>query len=163
MATETSMDSPVWGGYYPREYQPPAALEPASGEVGGYTFRILEAVYQAHPEGSPYQDTLAVTFRVSSPRFWERAAPGAVEDALTLATQDGARYPVKQPPIQPGETREVYASCWNHRWGLCYREFTAYLIRGEDWREGDWVHLEFDFGAGALTLSAQVTREVMEQ
>ena len=162
MATETSMDSPVWGGYYPRDYIEPAALEPASGEVAGYTFRIVEAVYRDHPEDSAYQDALAVTFRVSSPRFWERVAPDAVADALTLVTQDGARYPVRQPPIQREEERELQTACGNHRWGLFYREFTAYLFPEADWKEGDWIGLEFDFGAGDLTLSAQVAREVME-
>ncbi|MCI8423381.1 MAG: hypothetical protein HFF50_07615 [Lawsonibacter sp.] len=151
---ETSYDNFVWGGYYGRPYASPQALEPERASLGGYTFRILEAVYQTEEDG-PGQ--LQVTFTASNPRFWERISEGAVYRSLSVAAEDGQRWVTQgrggflQDPSQP-----VLWGMDSYRWGLFHREFTAF-VQDAVWQEGDWVTLELGFPIGEVVLRAKVT------
>ena len=158
---ETPWDDPFRGGYY-EHFTAPQTPAPEQAELGGYTFRIVDASYEDYPEDSISRDHLQVTFQVSSPRFWAPVSTHAVQNALTLVGEDGRRWTMETLVVGPGQADEVpppdhYFHLYS--WGPFDRTFqaVAYLERPK-W---DRVTLEFQFELGQFALSADfLTREV---
>ena len=155
--------NPIWGNVSRMNYVQPAELVPEEVEAGGYTFRVMEAVYRDNPETQlAYADQIEVRLRVSSPRFWERVDPN-VMNGLTLVTENGERYPMDRAVVnRDSETGRQYLSIGRQesRWGLFYREFT--IFAEVPWQEGDRIGLEFDLGKKSFGLAAEVALEVVE-
>ena len=133
-----------WTGHYPA----PAEVSPERAEVGGYTFRIVEAAY--------LDGECLLTLRASSPRFWERLDEGALNDGLTAVKPDGTRWPMGQE-LETGAVTAVRLA----RWGPFSREFSVY-VPAEEWSGEDWVTLELEAPQGGFVLSALVTESVVE-
>lgn len=156
--------SPVWGGYRAEEYVRPLELRPEEARLGGYAFRIVEAVY-AEVSGLPGRSgRIEVTFRAASPRFWARINGNAVRDALTVVTEDGTRFVEEGGRLWEETPPDRRGAFWMElcRWGPFSRDFTAYLYTADPWQDGRRVELEFDFGKGSFSLSAQVVRQEAE-
>lgn len=145
-----------WNGHVP-----PQGLEPDCLRLGGYTFRIAEAVYEDWPQGDAvHTDRLRVSLQVSSPRFWERVKESAIQNGVTLVTQDGKRCPMDRAEVSMDQGDWYYRSgIVQDRQGVFYREFTLYAE--SFWQEGDRVSLELNFELGGGTLSARPVREEM--
>ena len=158
ISLETSMDNPLWGGY-PEDFLPPENCAPDRISLGGYTFRIVEAVYQDYPESSPYLDGIRVTFQVSSPRVWAMVNTRAVMDGLTLVGADGQRWPMENQVVDVGQAGTVspQTDFRLYSWGLFHRTFQASIFVEEP--EWDRISLEFSFPLGEFTLSSDLTRE----
>lgn len=132
-------------------------------QLGGYTFQITGAAFLDYPEGSVYQDCYQLRVRVSSPRFWERIDPAAMYTHMTAVGPDGERQPMDRQTVrmEPGIYHQVVWGMTDAKWGLFYREFEVDL--GLPWQEGAEVKLDFDFGLGSFTLTADdIERVVME-
>lgn len=147
-----------WWPYRQETFGTPERPEPARVELEGYTFQIIDAAYL---ESETWGDSIQVIFRVSSPRFWERIAPGAVYRALTVTAPNGEAFPMDCSVDWPGDMVRVSVS--PARWGIVYRDFyvdldTQYV---GDWAPGDRVTLDFNFEAGSFVLSAGVAERVV--
>jgi len=151
----------LWGWYLePWRCEPPVALAPESARMGSYTFKIKEAVFVDYPEESGLTDQVRVTFRVSTPRFWENISHVAVQMYTTLETADGQTWPMDRQRLYSPESTfgpfQVLSGLEQRRTGLFYREYTAYA--DAPWQEGDRAALNFDFEQGELSLSAKLVR-----
>lgn len=153
-----TMENPLWGGY-PEDFLPPENCTPSRAALDGYTFRIVEAVYQDYPEDSLYRDGIRVTFQVSSPRVWAMVNAGAVMDGLTLVGADGQRWPIENQAVDVGQAGIVSPETdfRLYSWGLFHRTFQAAVFVEEP--EWDRISLEFSFPLGEFTLSSDLTRE----
>lgn len=139
--------------------------------LGGYTFRITGAAYVDRPEEYGAEDSLQLTLRVSTPRFWERIDSDTVLLGLKAAGPDGEwhfmagqtvlRYTVSDE--LGNNTTERYcvlAGGELARWGLGWKEFSLY-VPAESWQSGDQAVLSFESGLGGFTLAAPVTEKVV--
>lgn len=139
---------PQWGRMADANYLRPAELSPEKVDLGGHTFRIIQAEYGV--EGS-----LMVVVRATTPRFWARVDPRAFEQAVTVVLADGTR--LKETVIEdPKHLPEVGMGVHEFNWGFFYRDFHLY-VAGIDWQEGDWITVELKFPLGTVTLSAQIS------
>lgn len=130
--------------------------------LGQYTFRITAAAYLDFPEDGIREDTLQLSLRASSLRFWERLSWDGFYDSLTAVGPDGTRYPMDRQDIRMDENKgvyQVYTGAVGCRWGIFWREAAVYLP-AEGWQPGDQVTLELESLAGRIALSAPVTEKV---
>ena len=156
--------SPVWGAFRSEAYTDPLELRPERAELGGYTFRIVEAVYWDVSDLPGRSGRIEVTFRAASPRFWARVNGNAVGDALTVVTADGTQFAEEGGRLWgeiPSDRRGPFGMGLT-RWGPFSRDYTVYLYAADPWQEGDRVELDFGFGKGSFVLSAQLTRREAE-
>ena len=143
----------LWGGS--REtVSAPAAVEPASAELGGYTFEIVGAEHVDCPEDGRTPDHIRLTVRVSGLKFWEPFSARNTVDCLTVVTEDGSRF-----RDGLGEDWDCQVDAFGRRRPFS-REFTV-RVRTL-WESGDWVRLEFAFQKGDVILAVQVTEEVKQ-
>ena len=141
--------------------------------LGGYTFQIIGAAYVDRPEEYSAEDSLQLTLRVSSPRFWARVDENTVLDGLTASGPDGIRRPMDEVTRVERTDTEHNSSYWITstwstsilsggyfcRWGLGWKDFSLY-IPAESWTPGERMTLEFTCELGEFTLSAPVTERV---
>lgn len=153
-----SAGHPLWG-------RADTVYGPTAGEavqLGGYTFRIVGAAYVEYPEDSPYADSVQVAFRVSTPRFWERINEGALQSVLTMTGPEGWAWDMdrgKMNTIWEQWTSQTLCGLRRAEWGLFHDTYIAY---GDwEWEEGDSAGLEFAFGKGSFTLTADELERVV--
>lgn len=143
----------LWGGS--REtVNSTAAVEPASVELGGYTFKIVGAEYADYPDGGELPDHIRLTVQVSSWKFWEPFSIQNMRDRLSVVTADGSRSSPEW-----GEDWSCKVNPLGRRTPVS-REFTIRVRT--PWESGDWVRLEFAFQKGDVVLAAQVKETVVE-
>ena len=149
---------PLWG-------RSAAVYGPTEGEkirLGGYTFQIVGAAYLDYPEDSPYADQVQVAFRVSTPRFWARINESALQSALTMTGPEGWAWDMdrgKMNTIWEQGTSQTLCGLQRAEWGLFHDTYIAY---GDwEWEEGDSAGLEFTFGRGSFTLTADELERVV--
>lgn len=151
---------PLWGETRP-------VYGATAGEkirMGGYTFQIVGAAYVDYPEDSPYEDSVQVAVRVSTPRFWEHINEGVLQSALTMAGPDGWAWRMdsgKLNTVWEEGRNQLVCGLERAEWSLFH---DTYVAHGDlAWTEGESVCLEFAFGKGSFTLEAgQLERVVME-
>ena len=141
----------------------PVTALPGEAELGNYTFSIREAVIIDYPEEvtevSTLWDQVRVVFRVSTPRFWENINETSLRTALTVEMAEGIVYPMDRQTVSMklGEYHRLVSGVEERKRGWFYREYVA-CAEIEEWAEGDWVTLQFDFAQGDVNLRAELAR-----
>ena len=100
-------------------------------------------------------DQVRVVFRVSTPRFWENIDETALQTALTVEMAEGIVRPMDRHTVS--RYHRLLSGVEERKRGWFYREYVA-CAEIEEWAEGDWVTLRFDFAQGDVNLSAELAR-----
>lgn len=143
-------------------------------KLGGYTFRIIGVAYVDRPQEYGAEDSLQLTLRVSSPRFWARIDEDTVLTGLTAVDPRGGRHEMDRCIVVGRTDTEHNSSYWLTstwdtrilsggdfcRWGLGWKDFSLY-VPAEDWTPGERMTLEFTCELGDFVLSAPVTERVV--
>ena len=88
-------------GHVPGPSEAPAEREPESAKLGGYTFRIVEAMER--------NGTFRVVLRVSGLRFWEPADETGLVAHLRVELEDGTCIALENPAYSV-EINRLYTS-----------------------------------------------------
>lgn len=142
--------------------------------LGGYTFRIIGAAWVDRPEEEGAADSLQLTLRVSSLRFWAQIDENTVLAGLTAAGPDGVWYSMAEQTraerLDVGHDSPYWistiwsTSLWTGgdfcRWGPGWKDFSLY-VPAEGWTPGERMTLKFTCELGDFTLSAPVTERVV--
>ena len=148
-------ENPFFDGKLARSYVEPVGAEPELVEVCGYSFQVMEAVYEPYDQS----ERLRLTVRATSPRFWEPLDEFDGLAQMTVVTEEGERFRMDSATVDADLAQWDYILGGElDRWGLFYREFVLYVTK--DWEDGERVWLEIGAEGVAQTLSAQVRKAV---
>ena len=149
-------ENPFFDGKPAGSYVEPVGLKPEQVKVCGYSFRIMEAVYEPYGQS----ERMRLTVRATCPRFWEPLDELDGLAQMTVVTEEGERFRMDSATVDADLTHWDYITGGElDRWGLFYREFVLYVTK--DWENGERVWLEIGAEGVTQTLSVQV-REAVE-
>ena len=155
LAIGGNWENPFFDGKPARSYEEPVGLDLEKVEVCGYSFQIMEAVYEPYGQS----ERLRLTVRATCSRFWEPLDEFDGLAQMTVVTQEGEWFRMDSATVDADLTHWDYILGGElDRWGLFYREFVLYVTK--EWEDGECVWLEIGAEGVTQTLSVQVRKAV---